>query len=57
MSAATANDCPQHAGTCHILHKLASIMIKVGTLLQDEGPWTMVLNFFQPRRTSIPPSS
>ena len=40
---ATANDWPQHAASCHILPKLAAITIKVGTLLQDEGPWFFTL--------------
>ena len=39
----TANDWPQHAASCHILPKLAAITIKVGALLQDEGPWFFTL--------------
>ena len=44
QSVATANVWPQHAASCHILPKLAAITIKVGALLQDEGPW--FLTFF-----------
>ena len=43
QSVATANDWPQHAASCHILLKLAAITIKVGALLQDEGPWFFTL--------------
>ena len=43
QSVATANDWPQHAASCHILSKLAAITIKVGALLQDEGPWFFTL--------------
>ena len=44
QSVATANDWPQHAASCHWwLPKLAAITIKVGALLQDEGPWFFTL--------------
>ena len=43
QSVATANDWPQHAASCHILLNLAAITIKVGALLQDEGPWFFTL--------------
>ena len=44
QSVATANDWPQHAASCHILPKLAAITIKVGALLQDEGPWFLIFS-------------
>ena len=43
QSVASSNDWPQHAASCHILAKLAAIMIKVGALLQVEGPWFFTL--------------